>query len=100
MRGFLIGLYYCIDGVSSAIAGLILLGFAEGFRSHGSLLSFSCGSSYYVTAALIAVLGFIAYLVAALWYRRRKRGDQEFVNERAILESYYENVVQSSTVIS
>ena len=94
MRGLLIGLYYCLNGVSSTIAGVMLLGFAEGF-SFRSSQSFSCGSSYYATAFLIAVVGFVVYLATALWYRKRKRGDQEFVNERAILESYYENVVQS-----
>ena len=94
MRGLLIGLYYCLNGVSSTIAGVMLLGFAEGFALQSSQ-SFSCGSSYYVTAFLIAVVGFVVYLATALWYRKRKRGDQEFVNERAILESYYENVVQS-----
>ena len=95
MRGLLIGLYYCLNGVSSTIAGVMLLGFAEGFSFHTSSQSFSCGSSYYVTAFLVAVVGFVVYLATALWYRKRKRGDQEFVNERAILESYYENVVQS-----
>lgn len=96
MRGLLIGLvYFVTDGIFGAISALFLFSFAKGFsesRSSSPLLS--CGSWYYLAATLVAVLGCVVYLMTAWWYRKRKRGDHEFVNERAILESYFESVVE------
>lgn len=95
MRGFLIGLFYCIYGLFIGISGLVLLIFAKAFQHHKYADHLSCGSYYYLTTTAVAVLGTVIYFVAARWYRRRQRGGQEFVNERAILESYYENAVHA-----
>lgn len=96
MRGLLIGLvYFVTDGIFGAISALFLLSFAKGFsESRSSSHPLSCGSWYYVTTTLVAILGCLVYFMTAWWYRKRKRGDHEFVNERAILESYFETIIE------
>lgn len=95
MRGLLIGMIYLVDGIFAGLAGLALLVTAKVFE-HRPITSdsLSCGSVYYLVVFAVGLLGTVAYFVAAVWYRRRQRGGHEFVNERAILESYYEHVVQ------
>ena len=94
MRGLLIGIFYAIDGIFVGITGLILLFFA---KSHLYTHTLSCGLLFYLVVLLIGTVGLVVYCVVARWYRKRQRGGQEFVNERAILESYYERAIYHHT---
>ncbi len=94
MRGLLIGMLYFITGVFVALTGLVLLVVAKLYKHHRIVTdSLSCGSVFYLVVLIVGLLGAIGYVAAAFWYRKRHRGGQEFVNERAILESYYEHAV-------
>ncbi len=96
MRGLLIGTYYFVGGVFTALTALLLLVIAKAFEHHQIVTHhLSCGSSYYLVVLVVGLLGMILYSVVAVWYRKRHRGGQEFINERAILESYYEHAIRS-----
>ena len=96
MRGLLVGLFYLIYGIFNGVAALIILLFAKTFESYKlTHHPLSCGSWFYFTTAVIALVGVVIYFFISRWYKKRQRGGQEFVNERAILESYYDTSTES-----
>ena len=96
MRGLLIGIFYSTTGVWFGVVALILLLFAQVYHHHplsGSTLS--CGSTFYLVAIVLGLVGIMTYLLAVCCYKERQRGGQVMVNERAVLEDYFEqNVIR------
>jgi len=90
-KGFLIGLRYSLFGLWSAVAGVIFLVApeSENLCSVSSMNSIgnNCIFWYYVYYAIIAVIGFVLYIVVAILYRNRRRDDA--INENARISSYY-----------
>ena len=91
MRGFLIGIFYCIQGVWYMVFAFILLLFVKVYKHrHYHWGALSCGSVFYLVTIVLGLLGIVAYVLAAYCYKQRRRGGQMLVNERAILENYFE----------
>ena len=93
MRGLLIGCFYALQGLSGAIAAILLIVFAEGYSSHKVHKSvFECEFWFNFTALLFTIAGLVVFTVVVRWYKNRERDyiDREYVDERAILEAYYD----------
>lgn len=71
MRGMLFGVFYCIIGLFALLSGIIDLFIVYYYE----YLIPSCGTVYYASMTLIGVLGFMAFILVATKYERRKRLD-------------------------
>lgn len=87
MRGLVIGLFYTMYGIFSAVVGFMMLAFAKGFGNREPAV-LTCGSWFYLTTVFLGVVGVGVYFVGARWYRKRQR-DGVMVNDQAVLEAYY-----------
>lgn len=90
MRGFLIGLFFSIQGFSS-LASLALQHLFSWKPLHTyafkASTGYNCGFWYYLVLACLAILGVCCYLVTACKYRRRKREDT--FNQVGMIEEYF-----------
>ncbi len=78
MRGFMIGLFYLVHGLSSVVAAVILVPFGKRSLMRQLIqLGPSCGFWYYLIFLVIAVVTFAVYIVVSKWYKNRERGDLE-----------------------
>lgn len=93
MRGLLIGCFYALQGLSSGMAAVLLVVFAEGYSSHPSQNT-TVGCEFWFNSSLLlfTIVALIVFFVVVRWYKNRERDYQgrEFVNQRAILEAYYD----------
>ena len=93
MRGLLIGCFYALQGLSSGMVALLLLVFAEGYSSHQNQKTiFGCEFWFNSLLLVFTVTALVVFIGVVRWYRNRERDYQgrEFVNERAILEDYFD----------
>ena len=93
MRGLLIGLFYALQGLADGIAALLLVIFASGYSGQRHQKSlFGCEFWFNFVILLFTIASLVLYFVVVKWYRNRERGywGQEYVNQRAILEAYYD----------
>lgn len=92
MTGMLIGVYYAFRGIVSAISSFIVLGFTLGFKLNPTFVP-SCGTLYYLLITLLATVGLVTFVVAAMRYKRRQRDDADMlINQHAFVENYYANI--------
>lgn len=93
MRGLLIGCFYALQGLSSGIAAILLVLFAEGYSGHQSQNTIvGCEFWFNSSLLLLTITALVVFCVVVRWYRNRERDYQgrEFINHRAILEAYYD----------
>ena len=74
MRGMMVGLFFCVDGIFSTLSALILFGFSQGNWSTASL---SCGFWYYIVFVILGTITFVPYVVFSRKYKNRIRGETE-----------------------
>lgn len=92
MTGTLIGIYFFIRGICTQISAIVLLEsekknwLAEGIESRNII---SCTSVLMFVLGTTALFGFIMYLLAAKWYKKRIRNDDLYL--RDAVERHYEN---------
>lgn len=99
MRGLLIGCFYTLYGLANGMAALLLLVFATGYSSREIQKTvFGCEFWFNFTVLLIAIAGLAVFFVVVRWYRNRERDylGREFVNQRAVLEAYYDSSSNTS----
>lgn len=93
MRGLLIGCFYALTGLCYGVAALLLLLFAEGYSSH-KIQKTIFGCEFWFNSLLLGltITVLVVFMMVVRWYRNRERDYQgrEFVNQRAILEDYYD----------
>ncbi len=86
MRGILMGAFYFIMGIFLILSILLLIPFkvtsiwGEGDLSNNPPV-ISCGFGYYAVCIGIAVVGFVALLLAVKWYQYRRR-DEPFTPQQ------------------
>ena len=74
MRGMMIGLFFFVWGVASALAETLILMFSK-IPHIGPPLT--CDFWYYFMYVVYAVLAFVVYVVLACWYKNRQRGETD-----------------------
>lgn len=67
----MIGIYFFVWGLSSALSSLILLAFSK--ISKSSPPGVTCQMWYYLLLLVVAVGYFVLYIFVARWYQNRKR---------------------------
>lgn len=86
MKGLLIGVFYCSNGIFLAVGVGIRLAFKLSFKSleKNSCPKFpSCGFLYYLVSVVVMVAGIIMFVLVARAYRKRKREDVEYQQSEA-----------------
>ena len=86
MKGLLLGTYYAINGLFQFVSSIALVL----FTSNNFLLipsKFGCLFGYLLVTCVIAIVGFILFLVAAKWYKYRVRDDQPY-DQRFVIDVY------------
>jgi len=80
MKGLLIGMSYCSNGVFLAVGVVIRLAFKFSYRSSEQTCPKfpSCGFLYYLPNMVIMVLGIGTFFFVVRAYRKRKREDVGF----------------------
>ena len=90
MRGLIIGIFYFLYGIFSALVSLVMLIFAGAFIRTSSSVVLSCGSSYTLGVVSIGIFGFVLYIFTAKRYKKRQRGGQNNINHQSVVEDYFE----------
>ena len=85
MKGLLIGLGLSVTLAAGTIGEAVSFAWSQSWKMEYSTPS--CGFWYYLFTALIGIIGLVALVIVAKWYRRRER--DEVVNVREFAENYY-----------
>ena len=89
MKGLLSGLGWIIFILSNAVALLLILAWSKGWKEPYSTPS--CGTLYYLFSTVVSIVGLVAYIVVARWYKRREREEPE--NAQELIESVYDRYI-------
>ena len=87
MHGMLIGLFWFLRAICLNISSGITLAFHHGRAINGPSV-LSCTTWFALLFGLIAVIGFIMYILVSRWYVLRVRNDD--LNLRTIIENHFE----------
>ena len=97
MKGLVIGLFLTIKTLFELLGALGLIPFSlsvfwksDYIQEHSPLIN--CGFGYLLSVSVIAVIGFVLYLVAAKRYKYRVRDDRPYDHRFAI--DYYSRTIQ------
>ena len=91
MKGLLVGVFFAIKGCSQLASAFIVFPFSN--EKTNKYLS--CGSGYFLTTILIALLGLVLYSIAAKLYKYRQRGDPPY--SQHIVEKVYQHYIANTT---
>ena len=96
MKGLLIGVFYCSNGIFLALGELIELAFILAYHSRDKFQTFpTCSFWYYLLSIIIAVAGIAVFSLVARGYKKRRR--DEIMFEQTVAERYYERNLINST---
>ena len=89
MKGLLLGTYYAIAGVYQFISSVALAPFISyDFQNYGQHPPHTgCIFGYFLYICIIAMIGFVLFVVAAKCYRYRKREDRPY-DQRFVIDIY------------
>ena len=95
MKGLLIGLLFCGDGLSSAAAAALFILTPNSkhlcFASSNDIIG-NCKIWYYVFYTIIAIIGLGMYVTVALLYKNRIR--DKIDNHRNMVEEHFDRINQ------
>lgn len=86
MRSMLVGTFYTIQGLFAMVPLAIEIIVTNGYNSTVTK-KLGCNSVFYLAILAIGAIGFVAYTMAAVKYRRRLR-DEHF-DQHIVVENYY-----------
>ena len=95
MKGLLLGVYYALRGLFVVLGSVSTLPFAQERLWGDQHGKFGCGFYYYLSNSAFSVLGLVAFILAARWYRYRTRDDPPYRHQYA--EDYYSRYVSQPT---
>ena len=90
MKGLLLGTFYLSGGVSVGVISTIGFLIKKFNPNHFGL---NCNFWFLVTCSAFAVLLYIAFIAASIWYKRRQREDN-LPSENYFAEKYYEKLLE------
>ena len=73
MRGMMVGLFFFMWGMSSAVARTMMILFSQ----LGTVRAMTCDFWYYLLYLLFALFGFLCYTLLARRYKNRQRGEHD-----------------------
>ena len=96
MRGLVVGIFYCRNGINRLINAVLQVTFLNihSYKPGYKFLFPSCSPWFYYLNLAGSISGTIAFSMAALCYKKRRRQDVSF--QQSIVENVYENDIEEN----
>lgn len=82
LSGFMIGMFYFINGIFTVLAIAIIVPFTASVNFGW------CGPAYYITIVVVGCIAFLLFTVVARVYKQRER--DHVINQQRLVEDVYE----------